>query len=113
MLPGVIAQAIVPRGGSALIAALVAGIVSVPFTGGIGGLSLFLFIAVFQELPFLVTLWRRRDLRRDRPGPTHRRATASRGGRLCRRSIRRPRVRSRAFGRRYAFGRRICRNRPS
>lgn len=61
VLPGVIAQAVVPRGGSALIAGLIAGLVSVPFTGGIGGLSLFLFIAVFLELPYAATLWRRWD----------------------------------------------------
>lgn len=59
VLPGVIAQAIVPQAGSALVSATIAGLVSVPFTGGIGGLSLFLFIAFFLELPYAVTVWRR------------------------------------------------------
>ncbi|MBN9178244.1 MAG: ECF transporter S component [Microbacterium sp.] len=59
VLPGVIAQAVVPRGGSALVSGLIAGLVAVPFTGGIGGLSLFLFIAAFLELPYALTLWRR------------------------------------------------------
>ncbi len=61
ILSGVIAQAIVPRGGSALIAGAIAGMVAMPFTGGAGPLAVFLFVAVLQELPYLLTRWRRWD----------------------------------------------------
>ncbi|MGW8481494.1 ECF transporter S component [Microbacterium sp. NPDC055903] len=59
VLAGAIAQALVPRGGSALITGVIAGLVALPFTGGFGPLSLFIFVAVLQELPYAVTLWRR------------------------------------------------------
>ncbi|AYF98324.1 ECF transporter S component [Protaetiibacter intestinalis] len=62
VLPGVIAQAVVPQPGSALITGLVAGLISIPFVGGVGPLTLFVFVAVLQELPSLVTAWRFRGI---------------------------------------------------
>ncbi|MEZ3159759.1 ECF transporter S component [Microbacterium sp. BWT-B31] len=59
VIPGVIAQSLVRRGGAALLVGVVAGVVAIPFTGGIGTLTLLLFVAVFQELTYLITRWRR------------------------------------------------------
>lgn len=59
VLPGVIAQVLIPRGGSALITGLIGGLVAAPFTGGFGALGVFVFVAALQELPYLVTRWRR------------------------------------------------------
>ncbi|MEV7693985.1 ECF transporter S component [Microbacterium sp. NPDC089189] len=59
VIPAVLAQALVRRAGSALITGVVAGIIAVPFTGSIGSLSLFVFVAVFVEAPYAATRWRR------------------------------------------------------
>ncbi|MFF1879624.1 ECF transporter S component [Leifsonia sp. NPDC058230] len=58
-LPGVIAQALLRRGGVALITSVIAGLVSVPFQPiGFAAVMAAGSIGLLQELPFAVTLYR-------------------------------------------------------
>jgi len=58
-LPGVVAQALLRRGGVALITAVIAGLVSVPFQP-IGFMAVMAAgsIGALQEVPFLIALYR-------------------------------------------------------
>jgi energy-coupling factor transport system permease protein len=58
-LPGVVAQALLRRGGVALITSVIAGLVSVPFQP-IGFMAVMAAgsIGALQEIPFLITLYR-------------------------------------------------------
>ncbi|GIT79621.1 hypothetical protein LLS1_12900 [Leifsonia sp. LS1] len=58
-LPGVIAQALLRRGGVALITSVIAGLVSVPFQPiGFAAVMAAGSIGLLQEVPFAITLYR-------------------------------------------------------
>lgn len=59
LLPGVLAFALLRRGGVALLTGVVAGLVALAVSGfGIGPLTLFVFVGVLLELPYLLTRYR-------------------------------------------------------
>lgn len=59
VLPGLLALALLRRGGVALIVAVVSGLVAAPFNPyGIFVVVENLIVALFLELPFLIGLWR-------------------------------------------------------
>jgi len=59
VLPGLLALALLRRGGVALLVAIVSGLVAAPFNPyGISVVFENLVVAVFLELPFLIGLWR-------------------------------------------------------